>query len=291
MNIEYLYEFKILSETGHFQEAANKLYITQSTLSKHIKSVETELSVPLFIRTPGKVTLTKYGKLLLPYVNRILKLQKEYSDVLLNNIDEESKQINIGSIPVLAQYGITDILVRFQREYPTIKLNIQQGSSEELKEMLLTEEIELAFVREFQPGEDCFSRISHSVDTLVAVLPRNHPLAGNKNIVLSDLAEEDFILLGTNVLIYDLCIKACLSEGFTPRVVYTDYKIENIIDLVQKNMGVALLMKQLATYNLIHDVAVTDITPQITTQLNICYLKNHECSITAKHFLEYIKNK
>ena len=64
MDINYFKEFVVLAQTGNFMEAADILYSSQSTLSKHIKSMESELGVPLFDRTTRKVKISKYGQLL-----------------------------------------------------------------------------------------------------------------------------------------------------------------------------------------------------------------------------------
>ena len=67
MEIEYIKEFVVLAETENYLEAAESLFISQSTLSKHIKIIEKELDVQLFDRTTRKVHLNKYGKMFLKY--------------------------------------------------------------------------------------------------------------------------------------------------------------------------------------------------------------------------------
>lgn len=62
MNTEYLKEFVVLAETKNFCEASDRLYMNQSTLSKHIKSLENELGINLFLRTTRRVELTNYGQ-------------------------------------------------------------------------------------------------------------------------------------------------------------------------------------------------------------------------------------
>ena len=67
MEIEYIKEFVVLAETENYLEAAESLFISQSTLSKHIKIIEKELDVQLFDRTTRKVHLNKYRKMFLKY--------------------------------------------------------------------------------------------------------------------------------------------------------------------------------------------------------------------------------
>ena len=75
MDIEYFREFVILAETKNFWAASERLYIGQSSLSKHIKTLERDLGAPLFERTSRKVELTEFGKLMLPYAQSLGRLQ------------------------------------------------------------------------------------------------------------------------------------------------------------------------------------------------------------------------
>ena len=70
---------------------------------------------------------------------------------------------------------------------------------------------------------------------------------------------------------------------------YTDHRLENLFDLVGKGMGVALLMKQLALYVDNPEIAVVDVSPGVSTQINLCYLKGAELSDAAKHLVLRIK--
>jgi len=98
MEINYLKEFVILSQTGNFLEAADVLYSSQSALSKHIKRMEKELGVPLFDRTTRKVSISKYGQLLLPYAKQIVELQEKYTTVIISNLENDRETLTIGSI-------------------------------------------------------------------------------------------------------------------------------------------------------------------------------------------------
>ena len=78
MEISYFKDFVILAETKNFWAASERLYIGQSSLSKHIKTLERELGAPLFTRTSRKVELTEFGELMLPYAQSLSRMQYEY---------------------------------------------------------------------------------------------------------------------------------------------------------------------------------------------------------------------
>mgnify|MGYP000270200484 CR=1 FL=1 len=76
MELSYIREFVVLAETGNYLEAADALFIAQSSLSRHIKSIELDLGSPLFDRTTRKVVLNGFGQAFLPYAKRWWKYRK-----------------------------------------------------------------------------------------------------------------------------------------------------------------------------------------------------------------------
>jgi LysR family transcriptional activator of glutamate synthase operon len=287
MEINYLKEFVILAQTSNFMEAADILYSSQSTLSKHVKSMELELGIPLFDRTTRKVRISKFGKLLLPFAKQIVELQDKYTAILRSNIETDQEILNLGSIYGLAPYKITDVLVSFKKSRPQSTLNVMQARTIDLTEMLRQRKCELAFIREIDDAEDEFVKIPYVTDTIVAVLPITHPLAKKKTISLQMLADENFLLTLPGTMPYRLSMNACELSGFEPRVTYNDPEAENLVDLVIKGMGVSLLLKQLVLYHFSFNpkIAIVDITPSVTSYINICYPKDAELSDAAKHFL------
>jgi LysR family transcriptional activator of glutamate synthase operon len=285
MEINYLREFVVLAQTGNFLEAADMLYSSQSALSKHIKSMELELGIPLFDRTTRKVRISKFGQLLLPYARQITELQDQYTAILRSNLETDQEILNLGSIYGLAQYKITDVLVTFKKSRPQSTLNVMQARSKDLTEMLRQKKCELAFIRDIVDEGDEFVQIPYFTDTIVAVLPITHSLAKKKTIPLQMLAGENFILTLPGTMPYRLSMKACEQSGFEPRVTYNDPEAENLVDLVIKGMGVSLLLKQIVQYHSHPKIAIVDISPSVTTQINLCYLKGVELSDAAKHFV------
>lgn len=84
MELEYLKEFSVLAKTLSFSRTAERLFTTQSTISKHLRSLEAALGMPLFVRTNRHVELTEEGRDFLPYAERMLQLQYEYQTYFYN---------------------------------------------------------------------------------------------------------------------------------------------------------------------------------------------------------------
>jgi len=285
MDINYLKEFVVLAQTENFLEAADILYSSQSTLSKHIKSLETELGVPLFVRTTRKVSISKFGLQLLPYARQITELHDKFTSTLKSNLEADQETLNLGSIYGLAQYHITDVMVKFKKSRPHSTLNVLQASSKDLCEMLQQRKCDVAFIRDVMDEADEFEKIPYTTDTIVAVLPSAHPLAKSKNFPLKLLANENFLLELPNCMPYRLSIKACELSGFQPQVTMTNIDRDVLIDLVREGMGVSLMLKQILLHFSDPRIAIVEITPTVTTQISLCYLKAVELSETVQHFI------
>jgi LysR family transcriptional regulator, transcription activator of glutamate synthase operon len=285
MDIDHLKEFVVLAQTGNFLEAAEILYSSQSTLSKHIKSMEMDLGVPLFNRTTRKVSVSKFGLLLLPYARQITEIADKFTAILKSNREINREILNLGSMYGLAQYKITDVLVNFKKSLPGATLNVLQASSRDLTEMLRQGKCELAFVRDIEDAGGDFVQIPFTTDTIVAVLPIKHHLAKQKMIPLKMLENENFMMAVEGTMPFRLSMKACELSGFEPRIVYSDPELENQIDLVTKGMGVTLALKKLALYHNNPKAAIVDITPIVETYINLCYLKTTELTNAAKQLV------
>lgn len=289
MELNYIREFVLLAETCNFQETADRLFIAQSSLSRHIKAIEEELGAPLFERTTRRVSLSHFGKLFLPYAREIARVQYEYTTAFFNEMEETRSTVTVGSIPSMAQYHITDVLARFQKENRSVGLDIIEADSIQLIEQLRKGECDFAFLRETDDSNNEFHKIPFATDHLTAVCPVGHPLASRPETAFDKLRHEPLLMLGKDTFMYSLCVAACRQSGFEPEIVFTGRRADNIIDLVAKGMGIALLMKKPVEYLQSPDVVAVDITPKITTTISLAYTRNKPMSVAATHFLNSVK--
>jgi len=181
MELRQLKYFVKTAETLNFSEAARSLYVTQSTLSQQIKSLEDELGCPLFIRDSHNVSLTESGELMLPLARQTI-LDADTCKTQIRDLQEVlSGTLNIG-----ATYSFGPILIEtvnnFTTKYPGVKLNITNRSMEELMSMLRRREIDfvLAF-KPMVPDEEIESRNLFD-DHLSVIMRRDHPLADQKSL-------------------------------------------------------------------------------------------------------------
>lgn len=286
MELKYIREFVSLAETNSFFETAERLFIASSSLSRHIKALEEELGVPLFDRTTRKVTLNRNGRLFLPYARQFVRIEDECAAAFEEEIRYAQGSINIGSIPMMEAYRITDILRQFRQSNQNVSINIHEGDSLQLTQMLKREEIDFAFVRNRNVSMEGFETVPIAQDHLVAVLPRTHRLAGCESIPIDGLENDSLLLISKNSFMYRLCTDLCRRAGFQPRVVFTSQRAENLMALVQQGTGIALLMQKPIAPILPDDLCLADIEPRVTTTVFLAYLKEHRLTSAARRFLD-----
>lgn len=293
MDIDYINEFVTLEKIRNYLDAADELHLAQSSLSRHIQRMEEDLGVTLFNRTTRGITLSDAGKLFLPYAQKIAQLQKEYSTLLNQWMKSDSTTINIGVMPVMAQYKITDLIAQFQQENSNFSVNIIEGDANtNLRQMLLNDKCDFIFINHADDYPPNWGIIPFVSDYLVAVLPSMHPLAKQSltSIPLRLLQNEPFLLLSKESHIRTMCDDACKEAGFEPHLRFSSSRAENLIDLVSKGMGISILTYRTASYFAPANVTLLKIEPQIPLQLNLVYKTDKRQNLMVVRFMKMFNN-
>ncbi len=293
MKLDYIHEFKFLAQNGNYLDSANQLFISQSTLTRHIQALEANLGVPLFSRSTHKIALNVYGQTFLPYAEQIDQALQSLQNELSAQAKTVRGRIRIGAIPMMSYYNITDLLVQFKKTMPEVTLEITETDSSILKELVRSGQCDFAFVREISETEPEFDSMPFATDSLVAVLCSNHPLAAQDSVSITDLRNENFLLLPEDTLMHQLCMDLCQKAGFTPHINFTDYNGQNIINLVGKGVGCSLLMKRPASVmaHLNSNTTVIDITPPAISQISLISARPGKMSTMGRYFWSFVQNQ
>lgn len=289
MEINYLKEFVHLADVGNFLTASEDLFISQSSLSKHIKAIETELGAPLFNRTTRKVKLTEVGEAFLVHAREIAKQQVEYTKKIKKLLTQQDDVVLLGALPTMAQYDITDIVYTFQRKHTDLKLNLIMSATNDLKQKLNDGIIDLAFLRETEQNDEYY-RIFFTEDNLVAVIPNKHPLAGLDSIRLEQLKDEDLCVMAQGTMLYELCDNLCKKAGFDMKVFYSGHHLTNIADFVTKGEAIALITEGQTKFMRNPHIKVVPIKPTINMEINLCYKSNYKPNQAGKTFIDTVND-
>ena len=292
MEIRVLRYFLKVAQEESITHAAELLHITQPTLSRQLAQLEEELGAPLFDRTSRRVRLTLLGERMLPFARQICDAQLSIQAVIQNQLDAQRGKVTIDSIPAVAQYGITDVVARFRSRYPGYAISVSENQPRLSEHNLRHGLCELAFIRRRadEPAPPDLSEIPFcDDDELVAVLQPDHPLADCASIRLEQLAGETLITLEEGSLPHDLLLSACRSAGFVPLIGFTCHRVDSILDLAGKGIGVGLLMRGhtvLPQPSENPSFVVRSILPQIATRVSLYCRKGEPLSAAAQAFLD-----
>lgn len=291
MELHYLAEFLTIARHQNFSLAAEELFTSQATLSKHLQALEKELGVSLFDRTTRSVRLSRFGEILLPFARQVVTQYEAVGKQFREEKEKKRRRLRIVSIPVMAQYGITDPLSAFRAAHPEILLSVSEHESSQIDSLLEKGECDLAFNRivgDTGSGSP-YEEIPYCTDHLVAILPEQHPFAGKRCISLADLRDDPFLLMDENTHMHSICTDACREAGFLPKTIYKGHRPENLIEFVSQGMGVSLLMKRQADFYKNPGIAVVELAPQVSSRVGLLYRRGRPLSAAARAFIEFLR--
>jgi DNA-binding transcriptional LysR family regulator len=193
MDLRRLEIFAKVAELGSFSRAADALFLTQPTISEHVRALEDELGVQLLDRLGRGTTPTRAGQLLLGYARRLLSLAGEAQQAIDRFQGRMSGHLVVGGSTIPGEYLLPALIGRFKGKYPDILISLLIGSSREVNDWVEDGRVEVGVV-----GARARSRALEShdlmVDELVVVVPAEHAWTGRKTVTVADVKTEPLLL-------------------------------------------------------------------------------------------------
>ncbi|MCD7861523.1 MAG: LysR family transcriptional regulator [Oscillospiraceae bacterium] len=277
MEVRYLQEFVTLERMRNFTRAADALYTTEATLSRHIRTLEKELGQPLFIRTTRRMELTEFGKKFLVYAEKITQTMRECEINLLKQDPRHVDSLLIGVFGKGFHYPVVDkSLRRFTLRVPNCAIGMVEGDPVQLKEKLHKRECNVIIIREkTEETDDAFKRLTLLRDPLCVIVSKDDPLAQEETVEVSRLRERKTTMLTEYMLSYEVFVELCRAHGFEPhiRVMFKERNIiENFIVISEET---TVLCRDMAE-RLFDPAAqvVREIAPRTCECVNLLALKN-----------------
>jgi len=239
-----IYYFLAVSNHLSFTEAAKSLYISQPSLSKQIAILERELGVKLFFRTKRTVRLTPAGSILKKELDGVIEQIESAIEKCTQPYSGEYGVLSVGCLFAMDTTAfLTQITDTFREKYPNIKLIFERHSFKALRERLLNGTLDVVFTLSFEIDDNMgilYDKLFKAY-TCVA-MSTSHPLVGRKDLKLSDLKDENFLMISREESPkgFDSCIRVCRKHGFTPNIVKQLPNVESLLLSVEAGLGIAL---------------------------------------------------
>ena len=229
-----------VAEHKNFSLASKVCHVGQPALSQQVAKLESELGVKLFSRSSRGVTLTEAGKEFVHRAREIIQSADALQTEMANYAGLKKGVLNLGIITSVQCINFGDMLSAFCGTYPHVFINIIQGGTHHLTELLTERTIDLALlnhpVTQF-PSHLEFLKLGE--DRYSLAVPKLHRLANRSSISLSELKDEQFIFHQTGQVAADLCLNACLRAGFDPQIICRSSSPTVGLYMVQGGLGVA----------------------------------------------------
>lgn len=285
MEIRLLEYFMAVCETLHFTKAAEKLRISQPTLSHQIKLLEDRLGTPLFKRAGKKVFITEAGKYLLEHSERIFfEIDQAYIKI------KEIKGLQRGKLIIgcSGNHLLTSAVISFNNQYPDIGLSIQSTTTEEAIEGIIHNHLDIGVIFLSIQNEQLESTPLF-LEELSLVVSVNHELATQSEINFDSLEEIELVFIPKKYYIRQIIDEICVKRGFTlqPKIELTT--LESLHKMVQYNNVATILPKSyLASIDdpKIKQIRIVDPIPQ--KMVGLVYRKDAFKDTTMNTFMKHL---
>lgn len=295
MELRVLRYFLAVVREGSVTGAAQRLHVTQPTLSRQLKDLEEELGQKLFKRGSHNITLTPEGMLLRKRAEEIMELVYKTESEFGSMGDEISGDIYIGCGESEAMKTIAEIIIELHEEYPAIKFHLQSGNAEDVMERMDKGMLDFGIL--IQPVD--ISRYDHLPlpvrDVWGLVMRKDHPLAKRKTIHTGDLADIP-LLCSRQVVKSSDRVKNPVLEWLggnmeALNLVGTYNLIYNAAILVDAGVGCAIGLDRLVNATSQSQLVFRPFEPKLESGLDIVWKKYQVFSEAAEIFLERLREK
>ena len=242
MQIEELKTFLTVCEIKNFTHTAEKLSMSQPTVSLHIKNLEQEFQTTLFQRSSKKLSITPTGELLYERAKQILQIFESARQQIAAHHHTIQGELKIGASYTIGEYILPMILASLKAHHPHLSLQIVIGNTKEIVEHVKLLQVDVGLI-EGTTNEKDLHVTPFMEDELVIVCSKVHPLAKHKQIAMSELQNEDWIIREAGSGTGEYLQHVFNRHGLKVRSLTTISSTQGIKESVVHNLGVALLSR------------------------------------------------
>ena len=234
--------FLEVARRQNLSRAAEALFVSQPTLTARLQSLEAALGEQLFIRTRRGMRLTEAGDAFLPYAEHALRALADGRERLGELRRGVAGRLVLGAPPTVTTYTLPALLARFSAAQPGVRLAVKTGTSEEILDMVLHDQVQLGIIRALANPE--IETIPLYTDTLVLIAGPGHRLARSspgRQARMADLAGEVLVLFGRSSSYLEFTTATFRQAGVLPGSVLELDNIEAAKKMVERGLGVSMV--------------------------------------------------
>ena len=246
MDLRQLEHFVAVAEELHFTRAARRAHIVQSGLSASIRALEDELGTELFLRHTRRVEVTAAGRVLYDKAQAVLAAVRDAREAVAAVNGLKRGVLSLGTFQGLSAFvDLPSLLGSFHALHPAIEIKLCQSSAPILMEKLRDGRVDLAFMPLLEAPKGVETELI-TCEGMVIACPPAHPLAGRKDVLLSELEHEPFVDFQADWGTRRLIDRAFAEARVTRQTEFEVGDLQVLLDLVAGGLGVALVPEPIA---------------------------------------------
>lgn len=274
--------FLAAAERGSFTGAADELNYTPSGVSQLVSALENELGFSLFIRKKKGVELTAEGKLMLSPIRSFIRQEANVSQVASEIRGLSVGEIVIASYSSISTHWLPKVIKQFRMDYPNIRIRLMEGIRQEVIQWMMESRANVGFLS--YRADLLYEWIPLAEDQMLAVLPKEHPLANAKSYPVLQCASEDFIM---PALGRDDDVAALLDRfQIKPNILFSTLENHAAISMIENGLGMSI-MNELITRSRQADVVMLPLHPPQFITLGMAIPSLDNAPPAVKKFVEY----
>ncbi len=288
MTLLQLQYFQVLARVLHYTHTAERLHISQPSLSYSINELEKELGVKLFQKKKRKIDLTVYGQQFLPYVEESLSLLEKGQDILKEMSANVEKVVKLGYFHSISASLVPSIVEGFYRKESNqqIRFHFTEGPSYDVLTQLQNGALDLAFS---MSQEDWAQSVEIMRQPLYLMVPKGHDLSGRTSVSFLDFAREPQVMLERASSLRVQLDGVFSENGLIPKIVFEVRECNAALQYVVLGFGVSVLpWVPAAASDKIVAIPISDKNEKFVRRVYLSYHKTRRLSPWAQSVLDFI---
>ncbi|MCU7906467.1 MAG: LysR family transcriptional regulator [Candidatus Thiodiazotropha sp. (ex Epidulcina cf. delphinae)] len=262
MELRQLTSLVALAESGfNVTDAAERLCLVQSAVSQHLARLEQELGTHLFMRKGKRlIALTAAGEAVLNYARQALAIRENILSIGRDHVEEASGVLRIGTTHTQARYVLPQVIRCFRLTYPSVILQIHQGTPQQLVEMALTDQVDFSICTEELGQHSSLTAIPCYRWNRSLITPKKHPLLKQRPLSLESICNYPLITYTFGFTGANRMQTSFTRLGLKPEVVLSAADTDVIKTYVREGLGVGLIASMAYSPKHDDDLALQDLS-------------------------------
>lgn len=231
-----------VAEELNFQHAADRLFVSQSLLSKQVRQLESELQLQLFERTWRTVALTAAGRALLPAARDLVRAWDEAQRTISHAVAEDGAVLTVGLSTSVGRGLLQSARIRLKDRHPGWRLQYRHMNWDDATAGLASSQVDVAFAWLPIPDQDRYGVRVVARESRSVAVHAGHPLAARSEVAFEELLDEPFLALPASAgPLRDHWLAVDERGGRPPRIAATVHNVEETLSAVARGTGIVLL--------------------------------------------------